>query len=271
MSILETRQTSKKFLDVRINLAGAWKMNYNYEAVKNEPDYETKYKNTFPIASKFVGTIDGTSADEFVPTDSPGWTVDELKDKYAIFFVEEDVTDVVTAKKLNDIAKLPFTIQKIVSNTATAITVGQDINVGSTAVIVIGDPWIKFNQLQDYTFNDSANQLPANDADSGGYVINIDGLRTADITGISGNYYIGLATHFQTVACKETGTEFYVRLGASKNLHETVRCMKVSATEFEPQGTIEGDSVATFGGTLSFRELVGIENIVVDGEIPTFI
>lgn len=269
--MLDSRLISKKFLDILVNMAGAWKLNYNYEAVKDRPDYTSKFKSLYPYAPKYEGAIDGVDPKQFVPTVSPVWAVDELKDKYAIFYVQADVDTIVATSNLSSLANVSCTIQKIVSNTATAITVADNITVGVTSIIVVDSPWLGLNQLQDYSYSDTANQLTSNDNESGGYVVNIDGLRTSDVTGITGNYYIGLATHFQMIQCKSSGALFYIRLGASTNLHELVYFLKVSATEFEPQGSVEGDSVATYSGTFSYKGDITKETIMTEGVIPTFI
>lgn len=267
---LSTRTTAKgRYLDMQINMAGAWKANYNYEVFKTKPDYETRYKSKYPYAPQFEGAVSGT---DFTPTASPTWTVDELKDKYAIMFVKADLDAlVVDGEPSSDIACLPFTIQKIVSNTATDFTVGTSIESTVTGVIIMDDIWWKLAQLMDYTFDPTANQITSNDADSGGYSTSVNGLKTADITGISGNYFVALHTHFQMMMTRLADTLLYVRHGASKRLHEASYFQTVAVNQFSPLGPTEGDSMLTYTGNLINKEEVEAKIITTEGVAPDFL
>ena len=267
---IDTRRTAKgRFLDMFINMAGAWKANQNYTLLSGRSDYESDLKITYPYAPDFEGTASGT---DFTPTVSPVWTVDELADKYAIFFVKADL-DALTGSgdTLNQIAGLDYQVQKIVSNTATAVTVGA--NVGAyTGMIVMDSAWWKFGQINDFTFEDTANQITANDSDSGGYSVSVDGLRNADVTGVTGNYFVGLHTHFQLQKTKEIGCTMKVRHGASDNLHESVYKQLVSVNQFSQAGTLEGDTIATYSGNLINKgKTVEIEAIMTEGVVPDFL
>lgn len=269
----KTRTSARgRFLDFKLNVAGAYKAAKNYLAFKDLPDYETKYKKKYIYAERQVGAIDGAILNQFTPTTSPNWTVDELANKYAIFFVDADA-DALEGDEDNQykLATLPYTIQKIVSNTADNFTVGSDILTGTTGVVIVDDPWLRLEQILDYTFDDTANRIDANDADSGDYATGINGIKSADITGVTGHYYIGLPTQFQLQQTKLAGCTLDVRHGASEKLDETVYFQTVSVNSFFPSGTLEGNTMMTYSGTLTNEDTVQHKTIVVEGTVPDFL
>ena len=170
MSAINYRKTrlngNAKFLDLKINLQGAIAANANYEKIKTRTDYATKLKPFWPTALKFSGTVATTI---FTPSVSPVWTVDELKDKYAVMWNQADTTTLETsATKFHEISLVDHQVQKIISNTETDFTVGATITTGYTAAIIVDEAWFNIAQVSNYDFANSKAQIDTNDADNGG-------------------------------------------------------------------------------------------------------
>ena len=156
MSTINYRKTrlngNEKFLDLKINLQGAIAANANYEKIKTRTDYATKLKPFWPTALKFSGTASGAI---FTPTVSPVWTTDQMKGKFVVLWKQADTTALETsAKDFHNISLVDHQVFKILSNTATALTVtGGTITPGYTAAIIVDEAWFNIAQVSNYVFD----------------------------------------------------------------------------------------------------------------------
>lgn len=264
----KTRINSKeRFLDLKVNVLGAIVANKNYEALKTRTDYLTRLRKYYPKAERFAGT--GATV-IFTPTPASTWTVDEYKDKYAVFFKTADTTTLESSEdNFHLISLVDHQVQKVVSNTATALTVGTTIMTGATAMIIIDEAWFQIAQLSNYDFANTKAQIDTNDADSGGVETFINGLESAQLSG-TGHFFSAFHTLAQLNKGKDSDATLEVRHGATDNLYDSTYHQMVSVNDFNKTGAVDGTGKLEY--SLSFSNLGAIDRktILVDGTIPTF-
>lgn len=265
---LVTSVNSKiRFIDLKLDLAGAYKAYKNYLKFKDEVDYATKYQSIYPYAPKFVGS---SATVVFTPTVSPVWSVDQLKDKYGVFFKLADVTTAITDGNLANIRNVAFQIQKIVSNTATAVTVGSTIMTGATDMIVMDSDGFTIANLKDFSLSDTAATIEDNHKDSGGYKNTQLGIKDGDITGVSGSYFNALHTHFQLQMAKDSGLPVELRAGNSLNEDEMVFFGTYLLNEFAKTGTTDGSNIIQYSGNFLLSGTPTKKYITTAGVKPSF-
>lgn len=265
---LVTSVNSKvRFVDLKLDLSGAYKAYKNYLKFKDEVDYATKYQSIYPYAPKFVGT--GATV-VFTPTVSPVWSVDQLKDKYAIFFKLADVTTAITGGDLSAIRGVSYQIQKIVSNTATAVTVGSNVLTGATDMIVMDSDGFTIANLKDYSLTDTAATIEDNHHDTNGYKNTLLGIKDGDITGVSGSYFIALHTHFQLQMAKDSGLPVELRAGNSLNEDEMIFFGTYLLNEFNKTGTIDGSAITQYSGNFLLTGTPTKKYVTTAGVKPSF-
>jgi len=264
----KTRLNSKeRFLDLKVNVLGAIVANKNYEALKLNTDYLTRLRKYYPKAERFAGT--GATV-VFTPTPATTWTADEYKDKYAVFFKTADTTTLETSEdNFHLISLVEHQVQKIVSNTATALTVGSTIMTGATAMIIIDEAWFQIAQLSNYDFSNTKAQIDTNDADSGGVETFTDGLESAQLTG-SGHFFPSFHTLAQLNKGKDSDAPLEVRHGATDKLYDTVYNQIVTVNDMNKTGAVDGTGKLEYSLSFSNRTDITRKTILVDGTIPTF-
>ena len=264
----KTRLNSKeRFLDLKINVLGAIVANKNYEALKLNTDYLTRLRNYFPKSERFAGT--GATV-VFTPTPATTWTVDEYKDKYAVFWKSADTTTLETSTKaFHKISLVEHQVQKVVSNTATALTVGQTIMTGATAMIIIDEAWFNICQLSNYDFANTIAQIDSNDNCSGGVETFVLGLESATLSG-TGHFFPSFHTHAQINKAKDAVANLEVRHGATDMLYDTTYNQVVLVNDFTKTGAVDGTGKLEYNIAFSNIGEIGRETILVDGTIPTF-
>jgi hypothetical protein len=264
----QTRLNSRtKFLDLKINLLGAIVAANNYTKLKLKTDYETKRRKQFPKAERFSGT--GATV-VFTPTPATTWTIDEYKDKYAVFWKSADTTTLETSTKdFHNISNVDHQVQKVVSNTATTLTVGQTIMTGATAMIIIDDAWFNICQLSNYDFANSKAEIDTNDSCSGGVESFILGLESAQLSG-TGHFFPTFHTHAQLNKGKDATATLEVRHGATDMLYDTVYNQKVLVNDFSKPGANDGTGKLEYNLAFSNTGEILRETILVNGEVPTF-
>lgn len=271
MSAINYRKTrlngNEKFLDLKINLQGAIAANANYEKIKTRTDYLTKLKPFWPTALKFAGTV---ATVKFTPSVSPVWTVDELKDKYAVMWKQADTTALETsATQFHEISLVDHQVQKIVSNTATDFTVGATITTGYTAAIILDEAWFNIAQVSNYDFANSKAQIDTNDADSGGVESFILGLESAALSG-TGHFMPTFHTMVQINKAKDSGAELEVRHGATTMTYDTVYNQTVLVNDFTKTGSVDGTGKLEYNLAFSNVGDIQRQTILVDGVVPDF-
>ena len=265
----KTRLNSKeRFLDLKINVLGAIVANKNYEALKLNTDYETRLRKHYPKSERFSGT-GATVIFTPAPAPSPAWVIDAYKDKFAVFFKTADVTGLETEDKFHLLSLVEHQVQKVVSNTATTLTVGATIMTGATAMIIIDSAWFKIAQLSNYDFSNTKAQIDTNDADSGGVETFTEGLESAQLTG-TGHFFPSFHTLAQLNKGKDSDATLEVRHGATDNLYDTVYNQIVTVNDMNKTGSVDGSGKLEYSLSFSNRGEIGRKTILVDGTIPTF-
>lgn len=256
-----------RFIDLKLDLAGAYKANENYEKFKLEVDYATKYQPIYPYAPKYTGTSTTTT---FTPTASPTWLVDQLKDKFAVFFKSADITTAITGGNISNIRNVSYQIQKIVSNTATAITVGSNVLSGATDVIIMDYDGYTIANLKDFSLTDTSATIEDNHHDTNGYKNTLLGIKDGDITGVNGSYFISLHTHYQLQMAKDSMLPVELRAGNSLNKDEMVFFGTYLLNEFNKTGAIDGSAITQYSGSFLLTGTPTKKYVTTAGVKPTF-
>lgn len=266
----KTRLNSKeRFLDLKVNVLGAIVAQQNFDRLKLNTDYETRLRKYYPKAERFAGT-GATVVFTPAPAPSPAWVIDAYKDKFVVFFKTADVTTLETSvDNFHLLSLVDHQVQKVVSNTATTLTVGATIMTGATACIIIDEAWSNIAQLANYDFSNTKAQIDTNDADSGGVETFTEGLESAQLSG-TGHFFPSFHTLAQLNKAKDSDATLEVRHGATDNLYDTVYNQVVTVNDMNKTGTVDGSGKLEYSLSFSNRSEIIRKTILVDGTIPTF-
>ena len=271
VSIVNTNQDLKvtrinsdtRQLDVRFNLLGAVTANEMYVRLFGEPDYTTAFKDNFPYAPKFAGTV---ATNVFTGTSIPI----DLAGKYAVAYKSSEVTTKNTKADFSTIASLNYDVRKITGSTATTITVTGNFTTGMTDVIVLDNIWFKIPQITDFTFSETADDVSVDDRDSGGFKMNITGMKDANITGINGNSYPYLPILVQLKHAQSVLTPVEARTYSSVEKYEIVTKLMVKVKSFAQLGTPTKADKLQYNIEFANAGAPIKETIITAGTIPDF-
>lgn len=261
--LITSINSEERFVNAKLNFPMAYKANKNYVAYSVESDYETNWKQIYPYAPKFTGTV---ATNVFTGTGIPI----DLANKFAVFFKQADVTPIITGGDLSQLANINYDVRKITASTATSITVSGNIKTGMTDCIVMDKAWWTIANLKDFTLTDTANPIEDNHRDSGGYTNSILGIKDANITGVSGSYFVTLHTHFALNIAKDSETPVYLCAGASLNIDESIIAGNYLLNEFNKTGQTDGNGVTQYSGNFLLRGTPTKKYVTTEGTIPDF-
>lgn len=275
---LGNKQTGlNRKLQVKTNILGMYKANKVYKTflannTKAEWDKYNTTRRFFPAwdcegtldVAREVFTITAKLPDETLPTSLAGG--------YAIFYDKTALQTEVTANNLKDIINIDSVGVKILSSTATEITLEEAVPGGAwTDVFIMESDYFDLPMLTDYNFSFSSNAIDVTDQYSGGATESIMGISSADLDGISGNYSIDYHIVFQLRYMNlSKGNTVDVRHFASLDVDEPVYYQTVYPNEFSVSSATDGSAQLTYAGNfINASGYPTIKSVVTKDTIPS--